>query len=149
MEITHFIAPLHQKIYLDAEIATQAALYLVAYYGYSDNSVVRTYLTSSRSYREYIMMNDDLMEDQKQAFVEIDMPKFIWVTEISNINSFKSQKVNDILLMDATSGLQNMYDAIIFKTKDGAADIYDENVHDFVTLPIDFLQEFKSFNNLH
>lgn len=149
MEITHFIAPLHQKIYLDAEIAIEAALNLVYYYGYDDDSVIRTFLTSSRSYREYIMTNDSLSEEQKQAFVELDMPKFIWVTEISDDVSFEASQVNDIILMDATSGKQDMYNSIIIKTKDGDADIYDKQSHNFKTLPFKFSQNFNSFNNLH
>lgn len=149
MHITHFVAPLHQKIYLDAEIAIEAALNLVSYYGYQDGSVIRTFLTSSRSYREYIMTNASLSEEQKQAFIELDMPKFIWVTEISDGVSFKASKVNDIILMDATSGQQDMYNSIIIKTKDGDADIYDKQSHDFKTLPFKFSQNFNSFNNLH
>ncbi len=149
MKITHFVAPLHQKIYLDAEIAIEAALNLVYCYGYDDGSVIRTFLTSSRSYREYVMTNDSLSEEQKQAFVELDMPKFIWVTEISDGVSFKASQVNDIILMDATSGKQDMYNSIIIKTKDGDADIYDKQSHDFKTLPFKFSQNFNSFNNLH
>lgn len=149
MEITHFVAPLHQKIYLDAEIAIEAALNLVSSYGYNDGSVIRTFLTSSRSYREYVMTNDSLSEEQKQAFIELDMPKFIWVTEISDGASFKASHVNDIILMDATSGQQDMYNSIIVKTKDGDADIYDKQSHDFKTLPFKFSQNFNSFNNLH
>ena len=149
MSITHFVAPLHQKIYLDAEIAIEASLNLVCYFGYADDSVIRTFLTSSRSYREYVMTNATLPESQKQAFIELDMPKFIWVTEISDDASFKASQVNDIILMDATSGQQDMYDSIIIKTQNGEADIYDRNNHDFRTLPFKFSQKFCSFNNLH
>lgn len=149
MEITHFVAPLHQKIYLDAELAIEAALNLVCDYGYDAGSVIRTFLTSSRSYREYVMTNDSLSEEQKQAFVELDMPKFIWVTEISDGVSFKASQVNDIILLDATSGKQDMYNSIIFKTQGGDADIYDKQSHDFKTLPFKFSQNFNSFNNLH
>jgi len=149
MEITHFVAPLHQKIYLDAEIAIEAALDLIHDHGYNDGSVIRTFLTSSRSYREYAMTNNDFSEKQKQAFIELDMPKFIWVTEISDVASFMIARVNDIILMDATSGKQDLYNSIIIRTKDGDADIYDKKTHDFVTLPFKFSQNFNSFNNLH
>lgn len=149
MKITHFVAPLHQKIYLDAEIAIKAALNLVYYYGYDGGSVIRTFLTSSRSYREYVMTNAVLPETQKQVFVELDMPKFIWVTEISDGASFKAYQVNDIILMDATSGKQDVYNSIIIKTKGGDADIYDKHSHDFKTLPFKFSQKYNSFNNLH
>lgn len=149
MEITHFVVPLHHKIYLDAEIAITAALDLVHDHKYNDGSVIRTFLTSSRSYREYVMTNKDFSEEQKQAFIELDMPKFIWVTEISDGVSFKAARVNDIILMDATSGKQDLYNSIIIRTKDGDADIYDKKIHDFVTLPFKFSQDFNSFNNLH
>jgi len=122
---------------------------LIHDHGYNDGSVIRTFLTSSRSYREYAMTNNDFSEKQKQAFIELDMPKFIWVTEISNVASFKTARVNDIILMDATSGKQDLYNSIIIRTKDGDADIYDKKTHDFVTLPFKFSQNFNSFNNLH
>lgn len=149
MEITHFIAPLHNKIYLDAEIAIEASLQLIGQYNYNDNSVIRTFLTSSRSYRDYIVSNASLSEEQKQTFVELDMPKFIWVTEISSESSFKSHKVNGLLLIDATSGQQDMIDSVIIKIQNGDADVYDKSSHDFMTLPFKFSQDFYSFKNLH
>lgn len=149
VKISHFIVPLHKKIYLAAEQAIDIANFFVAKdFKAPADSVIRTFLTSSRSYREYICSNTDLPSQLKLAYLRIDLPKFIWVTEVANRNDFNLGKVNSIILLDATSTLTSgdPYASLIFKQNNNFITIYDKESRGlqnlFVTLPA----KFESFN---
>lgn len=111
--IDYFLVPLYPKIYLDAMNAKE--------YTYSflirDNSpldpnkeyLLRTFLTSSRSYKHYIANNREIDPFIKDLLLETLMPKFIWVTEISDQILSTVQKANGIMILDATE--KNTYDS--------------------------------------
>lgn len=104
LQITHFVVPLHEKIMLTAEMAMSEAQF-IAYKVIKSpmNSVLRTFMASSRTYRNYIASNADLTTAQKVRCLQIEMPKFVWVTEISTEDEFKNNKVNALIVLDATS----------------------------------------------
>ena len=110
-EITNIIVPLYPKIYLDAVRATHNFYqYLKApEIGISGNDtrIVKIYLASSRSYKEYIALNKDLDPKIKMLFLGIAMPKFIWVAEISKKKSFKEGLCDGIILQDATEPMKH------------------------------------------
>jgi hypothetical protein len=102
-KIIHFIVPLYHKIYLEAndaiDIANDIALNIV---NIKDNSVIKTFLASSRSYRNYIISNRDIDIKIKDLILYENLPKFVWITEISTIENLKRNKVTGTILMDAT-----------------------------------------------
>ena len=111
MQISHFIVPLHCKIYLPAEIAIDASNYLVARVLHApDGSCVKTFLTSNRSYREYLLTNPDFTSDQRQQYLQIELPKFVWVTEVSTPDQFTQNRTNSIILLDATGNKSSYAD---------------------------------------
>lgn len=72
-KITHFIVPLHPKVYLDAELAINTSNYFVIHkLKAPPQSVIRTFLASNRTYREYIMRNEDIDETVKQVYLHRD-----------------------------------------------------------------------------
>lgn len=105
-EVSHFIVPLYKKIYLEAY---QAKNFIIGFilgspFALDINSEVtlRTFLTSSRSYKQYILTNQDLTQDAKSIILEEKMPKFIWVAELSTKQLIKQNKINGLVLLDAT-----------------------------------------------
>jgi len=149
VEISHFIVPLHKKIYLAAEQAIDIANFFVAKdFKAPANSVIRTFLTSSRSYREYIRNNKDLPSMLKLAYLRIDLPKFIWVTEVANRNDFILGKTNSIILLDATSTLTpgDPYASLIFKQNNNFITIYDKISRNLRNLFVNLPAKFESFN---
>ena len=127
--ITCFIVPLHPKIYIEAEEAIAISEQEIAYTRVPGSEVyVRTLLTTSRSYREYIVRNVGLPVDVKEMLLSIDLPKFVWVTEISDKSDFLSEKVKEVLLIDATANSDDGLEAIIGH--------------------INFSNSIQSFNNL-
>lgn len=109
--ITNIIVPLYTKIYLEAIMARHN------FYQYLKNSkigimddetrVVRVFLASSRSYKEYLSLNKILNIAIKRLFLSVTMPKFIWVGEISKSTSFEKGHCDGIILQDATEPSKN------------------------------------------
>lgn len=128
-EITCFIVPLHPKIYIEAEEALGISEQQIAYTHTAGSEVyVRTLLTTSRSYREYILMQPTIPNDTKEMMLSINLPKFVWLTEVSNKTDFLSNMVNEVLLIDATADSDDGLDAVIEH--------------------LDFIKPVESFKNL-
>ena len=148
--ITHFIVPLHPKVYVDAELAIKASDYLaINKLQVPEKSVIRTFLASNRTYREYIMKNADMTEEEKLIYLQIDMPKFVWVTEISNKVSFEANKVNSLILLDATgSNIDNEgYSSLLFYQTNGIGTFFDKEIRWFKNIPISLPSHFEAFND--
>lgn len=110
-EITHFIAPLYTRIYLEAREAKNYMLefLLSGLYPleYAFNLFFRMSLTSNRAFKDRIA-NDELMqEDLKTIIIETSMPKFVWVAELGNKSLFSEGKANGLIVVDATEA--NIY----------------------------------------
>lgn len=149
-KIIAFVVPLHKKIYLPAEQAIDKSKFFVTKDFTNDNpSVIKTYLTSCRSYREYIRRNNDFSEEQKIAYLKIEMPKFIWVTEVSSQKDFLQSKVNSLVILDATSpaSSDNPYASLILKQNNNVLTIYDENSCSFNDAALPLPASFESFNH--
>lgn len=149
-QITHFIVPLHPKVYLDAELAIKASNYLaIRKLLIPEMFVIRTFLASNRTYREYIMKNPDMNEEAKLIYLQIDMPKFVWVTEISDKSSFIANKVNSLILLDATgSNIDNEgYSSLLFYQTNGVGTFFNKNNRWFENISLPLSVVFEAFND--
>ena len=149
VKITHFIVPLHRKIYIDAGTAIDAANNLLTYViKVPSGSVVRTFLTSSRSYKDYVAKNPDFSQDEKMRLLTMDMAKFIWITEYADVDSFCAEKANGIILIDATGHLDGKdISSIIFYQKGTSAIIYDRKEKKHYEYKALMATRFKSFKS--
>lgn len=146
--ISHFIVPLHCKIYLPAEIAIDASNYLVdRVIKAPAGSCVKTFLTSNRSYREYILTNPDYTPIQKQALLQIEMPKFVWVTEVATSVQMSAGKANALILLDATGNKSSYTDLsqLIFLQFAGLGYIFNISTHKFENFSLPLQPEFMAF----
>jgi hypothetical protein len=102
-EITHFIVPLYHKIYLEAkdamDIANGIALKIL---NIDEKSIIKTFLVSNRSYKNYILTNPDMDIQFKDLILHENLPKFIWIMEISTVENLKKNKIIGGILLDAT-----------------------------------------------
>lgn len=103
--ITHFIAPLHEKIYLEPYLVKQYAKGLLAtkYFSHLNGKLttVRVFLCSTRSYRHYVNTSD-MHEDMKREMADVYMPKFVWIVELSTPDKLKSSVAEGTIVIDAT-----------------------------------------------
>uniref|UniRef100_B3EN62 Uncharacterized protein n=1 Tax=Chlorobium phaeobacteroides (strain BS1) TaxID=331678 RepID=B3EN62_CHLPB len=109
--ITHFIAPLYPKIYLEA---FQAKQYVIKFLITGPQPILqhseyvfRVFLASSRSYKHELARNAGVHGELKHLMIEAQMPKFIWVAEISTKELIKEGKANGLMIVDATEA--NIY----------------------------------------
>lgn len=63
---------------------------------------IRVFLASSRSYKNYLAIEDNFPEKFKEAILNLPMPKFIWVGEISSRELMKQQQAKGLIIVDAT-----------------------------------------------
>jgi hypothetical protein len=116
-EIKSIIVPLYSKIHLEAyqfkSVFSDILKILNKNLKINNNTinliptkgkyVLRYFITSSRSYKEYISSSPNISFEYKSLIVDKAMPKFIWVGEILEGNTIKiKQTVYSILILDAT-----------------------------------------------
>lgn len=63
---------------------------------------LRFYLTSTRSYKEYVATNTTIQPELKTLILALALPKFIWVAELSTPDLIKHNLANGVILLDAT-----------------------------------------------
>ncbi|MBK1442761.1 hypothetical protein JHJ32_22400 [Parapedobacter sp. ISTM3] len=103
--ITDIIVPLYPKIYMEAGEArkfTQEFLKLSTFAYRQRRLGIRTFLCSSRTYKNYLISLQGVDLDIKKLFLNLSMPKFIWVSEIFDTNDFSAGLIEGVVLLDAT-----------------------------------------------
>ena len=110
--IDSFVVPLYEKIHLSAEhvMSHARAVLIDNKFGIDacskvlpfDQIITRTFLTSSKSYKK-IRREDDLPFGILKVYLELSMPKFIWVCEISTPELYKDCKIAGEIIFDATA----------------------------------------------
>jgi hypothetical protein len=119
-KITHFIVPLYSKIYLEAFEAKKFCISFLASNSFKEDTF-RILLTSSRSYKDEILRDDNLPKDFKNKILKLPMPKFIWVCELTNKKHLARGKCYGTILLDATEPNINKYKPLIFMHIDDLA----------------------------
>lgn len=117
-KITHFVAPLYTKVYLDAFEAKNhiKTLFLTLDFNFAPETSIflRVFLASSRSYKDYLTQNAKMQPDIRDFILETPMPKFIWVGELSNKTLIKKQQAAGLVILGATEKDQSNYKALVF-----------------------------------
>lgn len=109
MMMEQFIAPLYSKVYMEADMAIgQSKVIVTSIIPDIEDNVVRTLLTSSRTFREHLAHIKEFTDEQKKALLQIQLPKFVWLTEVSTTDQFEDNKVHTILLLDATGAQKGL-----------------------------------------
>lgn len=123
-KITNFIVPLYPKIYLEAfEAKNYVIKFLLTGPQPLHNGaevVLRVFLASSRSYKHVLARNKLFSGDIKTLLLETEMPKFIWVAEISNKSLIKNGMAHGLLIIDATEpNITHDVNSLIMAAYDG------------------------------
>ncbi|HSH65332.1 MAG TPA: hypothetical protein VLB84_05910 [Bacteroidia bacterium] len=117
-QIQHFIVPLYPKIHLEAFEAKNYTLRFLASdlspVKANDEVLIRFFLTSSRSFKHAVSFNPGLDLNVRDIILEAQMPKFVWIAELGTRESFKDNKAQGMLILDATeANLYNNYPLIL------------------------------------
>ncbi|WP_147678857.1 hypothetical protein [Algibacter pacificus] len=142
-EITNIIVPLYPKIYLEAGEAKKIAFTVIEQLKLIKDKdiVVKTFLASSRSFKNAIALNEKLNEDAKELLLATSMPKFIWIMEISDKDLIINNLISGMVIMDATEPKRLGIIAALIENTYIANDMA---IFNKISIP---LQPFTAYNN--
>jgi hypothetical protein len=148
VRITHIIAPLYKKMYLEAEVAkfyfyelTFKTLGVQTKY---KEVLTRFYMASSRSYKHYLLTESGIDKELADVLVRIEMPKFIWIGELTSKQLLSNKKANGLVVLDATEANRGATPLLFAMLKDEA--LLKINGDDITRISID-LPPFNLFTN--
>lgn len=97
------IIPLYEKILLMPSLVKNMAANFLHYLNIPAGTelTMRTFLASSRSYRDYVCRNN-MPQQMKETILNLYLPKFIWVIELSTRAGLKENIAEGLMLFDAT-----------------------------------------------
>ncbi|SHN19246.1 hypothetical protein [Chitinophaga sp. CF418] len=116
--ISEFVAPLHPRMYLEAVAAKVyiKKLLLGGMFPIANGTeiFVRLFLTSNRSYKDYLARNVSFSATVREFITNMLMPEFIWVAEISDKANIKRRQAYGLFILDATEPDLNRHSKLIF-----------------------------------
>ena len=114
-EIESFVVPLYKHVFMAAEDAYKIVIDVIDESwnsiadclnrsgGFSnDKIVIRLFLTTSRSYKQFRSTNTSSV-NERVFFSQIVYPKFIWVCEYGSTESYANHKAIGEIIIDATA----------------------------------------------
>lgn len=134
--ISHFVVPLYKRIYLEAYVAKNFVYKLLCsnYFNFADKRelYIRTFLCSARVYRDYAMLSD-MGTNLKDIILNKSLPRYVWVTEISDNMSIGQNHAKGLVLLDATEANASDFRPLIFALCNGSLVQYDKKHKAFVS----------------
>lgn len=149
-QISAIIVPLHTKIYLEAYEAKNYALNLISQIytpaSPDEEILIRAFLCSNRSYKHGLALDSDMDIDIRNILLELSMPKFVWIIELSTKSLVKNKKANGLIILDATEASTTYFDPLVAYIHNGELISFDPSTNDIVRNPLT-LNEFSIFEN--
>lgn len=147
VRISSFMVPLPRKVYMDAYTAIRLSKNIMVQL-MPENTVVKTYLASSRSFRNHLANSKILSNDDKRLMVSLELPRFVWVSEYSDKDSFEKGIINNIMIIDATEMSDSNQLPIILLMQEQQGYVYNPKINNFeiLTLPDKLLLETYNKN---
>ena len=97
------IIPLYEKILLMPGLVKNMANHFLQYLSIPAGTelTMRTFLASSRSYRDYVCRNN-MSQNIKDLILRLYLPKFIWIVELSSREGLKHNYAEGLMIFDST-----------------------------------------------
>lgn len=119
-EIESFVVPLYKHVFMAAEDAYEMSVKWIINSmetiiecleerreGVSHEIVIRLFLTTSRSYKQFRISNADSIQE-RVFFSQAMYPKFVWVCEYGTVDTFNNHRAIGEFVLDATSSKHNV-----------------------------------------
>ncbi len=117
-DIDGFIVPLYEKMYLSAEHIERLVDSLLEDHPFGVNHcsklvtkdilIKRIFLTSSKSYKA-TRRKDTMPFDLQKNYIEMQMPKFIWVCELTLAGLYPQKRIVGEIIFDATANHEDRF----------------------------------------
>ena len=120
--IKYFIVPLYKRIYIDASEAEKVFLNVLKnkYLGISNlkefgtKFAIRIFLTTSKNYKNGRFIGNG-NENVKDLYINLSMPKFVWVCEITTIDLYKKGKALGEIVIDVTATIGDFNELFLIR----------------------------------
>jgi len=150
VRITHIIAPLYKKMYLEAEVAKyyfhQFIFETLEVQNKRKELLTRFYMASSRSYKHYLVTESGIERDLADLLTRIEMPKFIWIGELTTKEMLKNSEGTGLVILDATEANRGLTPLLFSAVENGA--LIKINGDDIKEFPLNLPPFRLFFNNL-
>lgn len=143
--ISSFMVPLPRKVYMDAYTAIRISKSIMVQL-LPENTVVRTFLASSRSFRNHLANSSVLSNEDKLLLLSMELPRFVWVSEYSDLDNFKKGIVNNIMIIDATEMSDSNQTPIILFIREQSGFAYNSQINQFQTIVLHDPIYLESYN---
>lgn len=144
VRIDSFMVPLPSKVYRDAYNAIKCSKSIVKQVA-ADGTVVRTFLASSRSFRNHIANSKTMDSISKNIMLNVELPRFVWVTELASKADFENEIVTGLVLLDATDLAEDYRTAALLIYNDGYRFVYDASSRGFKSLSLPSPLKLESY----
>jgi len=149
------IVPLPEKVYLEGSKARIYVNLIMSQLGKQADDFAfgtakpfsKLFLTTSRSYKDYINRNSNMSVDFKNLFVNLTTSKFIWVNEIFD----NSGATLALMVIDATESKSDpdISDLLILAVSDKNVFYSERGISNVESVPLhSVLENYVRFNNL-
>lgn len=144
--LMRFLVPLPSKVYLDAFKAVKLSkMVMTQLLKAPQDIVIRTFLASSRSFREHIAISKMIDPATKQFLLTMNLPRFVWVSELALLNEFQHNQESGLILLDATEPTQDNIVPLLLCVLDKNGFIYSNITIKKLVLPQTLhLESYKS-----
>lgn len=112
--IDHAIIPLYsrtQLVYNDV-ISNFVGLNAMKIMDWPSPKVVRIYMTSASTYKEYmkkVLISSPSNKDLCDFIFTLELPRFIWCIEVAGFSSYKNKLIDGIAVIDPTCSTQDSF----------------------------------------
>lgn len=119
-EISYVVVPLYSRMQLEYHEVYSRFIGLVKFgdMKWEGTRVVRIYITSSNSLKEYYKNQEDVLPILKNVILHLNMSKFVWCIDTSEIEEYKEEKVSGKVIIDATAGTKDIEPWILMHDKE-------------------------------
>ena len=143
--------PLYPKVYLEAfKLKRYINTFLLKGplpLSKGSDVLLRTFLTSSRSFKDSIIKKPDFNAKLRLIIRGTPMPKFIWVTELSDKTLMKQGLANGLIIIDATEPNTENERLMILAAYQSKLVYFNEKSAITTNYPL-LLQAFSIYHNL-
>ncbi len=105
-EITYVVVPLYSRMQLEYHEVYSRFVGLVKYgdMNWAGTRIIRIYITSSNSLKRYVKNQKDIASELKKIVLDLNMSRFVWCIDSSDIEEYKSGKISGKVIIDTTAG---------------------------------------------
>ena len=139
-DFDYAIVPLYQRIQLGYQEAKAAFMALVQMgtYSWLDRIVMRMFISSANTYKEYVYENRQYFGKKLTDIITgLEMPRFIWCIEVSKPEDFVDKMVSAIAIIDSTSSTINA-DPFLLITEKEQIKLLNNREQKAYQLPVSF-----------